>query len=322
MQWKRKDPMKRFSLLGAAVLAFATTTSPARAGFKDTLTVGNNSYEDVSREEIFFHTNNPNTPLGIGDVITGFSQIQTKTGGPRVFDTIYVAFSQTITGVSGGVFTFGPTSASDPHSLQSILPGSGIADGALAAVFDRPQGSNFPLDLVNQAPSGATSIADYLKNIAANGTLEATYGFSTTSGQHDFFTAVENPSLPAGSLTPAKINASPNSVTLASFDGGLTMLQNFTGLPLGPSVLGDDLTNHDLSIVSGSVRGAKDNKPAGINLTYGGAGPNTAAVGNNASFVVQLEAVAPEPSSIVLLSVGLFGFAGRSILRRKKAVTA
>lgn len=307
--------MKRYLLLGAVVLTLAAIASPARAGFVDTLQSGTNSYEDISRESFFFA--NPSAGLSVGDVIVGFSQIQTRTNGPRTFDTIYVVFSQQVTAINPAgsppnTVVFGATTASNPESLQSILPGAGIPAGTIATVFDRPQGSDFPLDLVNQAPAGATSINNYLQNIAANGTNEVSYGIV---GGTDFLNA--QATVPVSSITPTLLNATPNSVTLASFQGGLTLTQNNTAFKFGALVpvlnpVTGTITAHDLAIVRGSASGA--NNDANYNIF----GPG---VGDNASFVVDVTSV-PEPSSILLLGIGLGGFAGRAFLRRKKALTA
>jgi len=322
--------MKRIILLGAGILALSVTASSARAGFADTLQPGNNSYEDISRES--FNYQKGSAGFQVGDIVTGFSQIQTRTNGPNVYDTIYVVFSEQITKLttSGGTTTieFGATPASNALSLQKILPSAGISSGVVAAIFDRAQGNNFPTDLVTHVPSGATSMSSYLKNIAANGTYEAAFGF--VSGNPDFFTATS--ALPPSAATADFFNHTPNSVTLATFNAGLTTIDNNTGKTFTDTVLGNDGNFHDFTIVSGSLRGASSTSGAGgpgSDVGYkiwGGKGsstPNNAGAGDNASFVVNLPTVAtPEPSSIVLFGIGLVGFAGRTLLRRKKNVNA
>lgn len=306
--------MKRFILLAAAVVASAILAAPARAGFADTLQAGANGYEDISREHVYFQ--NGSAGLQVGDVITGFSQIQTRTNGPRTFDTIYAVFSETVSSIttSNGVTTvqFTATAASNPESLQSILAGTGVtvSNGVLAAVFDRPQGNSFGKDLVNQVPSTGANMNNYLQYIANNGKYEAGFGFAAT-GQNNFLTATTK--LAASAITPTLLNNTPNSVTLASFDGGLSLIDNNTNKKFLTNVLGDDGTLHDLTITRGSLNGGKGDKNYN---NFGNPG-----VGDNASFNVFIGGV-PEPSSIVLLSIGLAGFAGRSLLRRRKEVTA
>lgn len=307
--------MRNYLLVGAVAIAFTGMASQVKAGFADTLQNGQNSYEDISREQVFF--TNPSAGLSVGDVIVGFSQIQTRTGGPRTFDTMYAVFSQTVTAISGNTVSFGPTAAANPESLQSILPGHGISSGVLAAVFDRAQGNNFPLDLVNTAPGGATNMNGYLQNIAANGTYETGFGFSSTKGQHDFLTAVANE--PLSTVTPTTLNMTPNSITLASFFGGLSEIDNNTTFKFNQAVLGNDFLLHDLGIVSGSLRGASDDANYSIFSGTGAGSTNTGGVGDNASFVVNVTGV-PEPSTLVLFGAGLFGFASRHILRRRNRV--
>src|SRR5262249_11318183 len=116
-------------LSSLAILGLAISCPQARAGLIDTIVANgtDNTYEDISRDHVFF---NGNTNLAPGSDVVGFSQIEKQTSpvGTDMNNTLYVVFAQRIAAVgafSRGGFAneadFGPVPAASPNSLQSIL---------------------------------------------------------------------------------------------------------------------------------------------------------------------------------------------------------
>jgi hypothetical protein len=317
------------SLSVALALALLVGLVPvAKAGFVDTLTVSpggtNNSYHDASYEHIYYQ--NGAAGIQVGDVIVGFNQINIKQqpNSLSTFNTIYTVFSQQVTAISpdGTVITFGATPAGNAHSLQSILSGSGltIPTGTFAMLFDRPQNNQFSQNLINNPPPGATSMNDYIKFIAANGTYEFSAGF--TAGHPDFLSAtlgtLGGNQLTASSATAALLNGTPESVNgFVSFTGGFTIGVNNTGDVFNETVIGSDLLAHQVVLANGIVKGASDAPGVAV---FAQPGPNDAGVTDSADIVVNVSAAAvvPEPGSMVMLSIGLVTLAAARFGRKKR----
>jgi len=295
----------------SAALALACVATSAQAGFIDTVTVGvQNTYQDVSREQVYYQ--NGAKGLQVGDVIVGFNSIDLNAtpGGPHLTqNTLYTAFSVQVMSITNGGTTvnFAPTAVGNAHSLQTILGMPGLNSGTMFMLLDRLNASPFGVNLLNtNPPPGATAtMNDYIKYLAANGTLELTGGFKT--GNPDFFSTdfrrIGGVQITASSATAAKVNSFGNGLTFGDNNGGLSILDNNTGLGFIASNVGEDLMLHQLTIQQASVSG-------GNNLAnfknWGGPGANNAGVSDNASFSLT-PFVVPEPSSIALFSIAIIG---------------
>jgi len=312
----------KFRVMALTLAALVATYLPAKAGFIDTVTPNgtDQQYEDISREHVFF---NGNATLSAGVDIVGFSQINTKTGGPTTPNNIYVVFAIRVTatgaasvGGSPQGVDFGAVPDVSPNSLAAIL-GPTFA-GTSLALFDLPQGSAFPTNLVNAAPSAAATIVDYLKNIQANGNLEFGMGFVNPD---NFFQALTQFPLTPGMVTPALLNSSTTTQTLGSFDGALDLTFNKTFLTFNDTIGGvlnhnGTLSNTQFAVQRGSLGGGS-NDVSGTYPNYGNPG-----VQDNASFVVNVSSIVPEPASMILFGIGSLGVMGLVHRRRQKAVVA
>jgi hypothetical protein len=298
--------------LSATVLALFGLAVPAQAGFVDTLVKNTeNQYEDESRDHVFFQ--NGKAGLQVGDVIVGFVQLKDRSHpapGVTLNNTVYGIFSEQIKSISGNTIQFGATASGNAESLQSILGNSsGISSGAIFALYDRPQGNPFPHDLINTS-GGNKSINAYLQQIAGNGTLEATAGIVAAN---DFLTA--QTALAPSSITATLLNKTPSGVTVANFAGGLSIIDNNTGINFATDVIGQDFNAHQLVITKGAVTGGTNNT---LYKTFGKPG-----VEDNATFLVHPQGVSgPEPATFVLMAMGITSLAGGGYLRRRKTVGA
>jgi len=206
--------MKKLILPLAAAALLCGLGSSARAGFNDTLVSGvQNTYQDVSREHVYYMTFVAGVPVGngatglqVGDVLLTFFQIEKDTtpGGPGAgfqAESIYGIASEQVAGFQTNQFgattaannqsivVFQPTVASNPLSLQSLLAGktdasgnlyaANIPQGTIGLVIDNP--GAFPIDyVVNNPPTGATAqMTDYFQSIASSGTFRAAVGYNT-----------------------------------------------------------------------------------------------------------------------------------------------
>ncbi len=204
--------MKKLILPLAAAALLCGLGSSARAGFNDTLVSGvQNTYQDVSREHVYYMTFVAGVPVGngatglqVGDVLLTFFQIEKDTtpGGPGAgfqAESIYGIASEQVAGFQTNQFgattaannqsivVFQPTVASNPLSLQSLLAAktdasgnayaANLPQGTIAAVIDNP--GAFPIDYVvsNPPPGAAAQMQDYITSIATSGTFRAAVGY-------------------------------------------------------------------------------------------------------------------------------------------------
>ena len=315
----------RMRHLLAAALVLTGAAASAHAGFIDTVILGQNTYQDLSREQIAYQKGT--SGLQVGDVVFGFIQIQSNTtpGGPALTqNTLYLAYSLQVTSItnSGTVVNFGPTAAANANSLQTLLGKPTLDAGTVAIVYDRLNTSPFGVNLVttNPPPGATATMQDYLKYLNSNGTLEFTAGFKGTNP--DFFNTtlgvVAGTQLTASTATPTVLNGLSNGITFGTNTGGLSVILNNTGLPFAALNVSNDGNLHDVSIQQASVAGGKN--LANFN-NWGQPGTNTAGVSNNASFSVW---IVPEPTSIALVGMACGGLLAGGLVRklRKKAVVA
>ena len=336
--------MLRYSLV-AALLVVASTTS-AKAGFVDTASSSPtgvlNTYHDTSFESIYYNDAFGGAHgLQAGDVVIGFNQINQKTAPGSTFttNTIYDVFSETIQSVGGPnavtqpggyvtggtVLNLAPTN-SGPQSLQSILAGLTDKNGnpivvpknTIAMVFDRPQGSPYGTDLINNPPLGATSMASYIQYAAQNGTTEVAAGFAKAND----FLAVNLSVPPATSISitneqgTAGFLAGSTAQTFSLFGGGLSILQNNTPFHFGKVPLNGN--TYDITVTSGT--GVTDGSDSNYGTFALGNNPTGGGFKDSADF--NFNVISPEPSSIVLLVLGCAGLlAGAYRQKRRTAVT-
>jgi hypothetical protein len=305
--------------MAMAGIVLTGSMNPVRAGLLDTLQKGLNEYEDLSREHVFF---NGNPSFNVGSVVAGFSQISEQTTpspGVSMNNTLYAVFAVQVgsaTTVGGNtVVSFIPVNAA-LHSTETLsaLTGKTINGNAMVAFFDKPQGSPFSQNYVTPAspPSG---IGAYLSQIASNSGVrfDLSAGFAKPSTK-DFFTATT--SFPLAAQTPAALNATPSSVTISSYFGGLSILDNNTGFLFNDSIVGNDGNTHQFGILRGTTSGASDDP---FDPSYGNYGGD-AGVQDNASFEVNVRPALIVPEPVTLMSLAAFALlAGGKTLRRRIA---
>jgi hypothetical protein len=333
----------RSSIVVASLLLAAAST--ANAGFVDTVTgsaTGTlNQYHDTSFEAVIYADSFGGTHgVQAGDIIVGFNQINQKTAPGSVFttNTIYDVFSETVGSVTGGTtqpggyvtggtgLNLSPTN-SGTWSLQNILAGLNDVNGkpivvpnnTIAIVFDRAQGNPYGINEINNPPPGATSIAGYLQYAAQNGVNELSAGFGKANDFVAVAFAVPGLTLPVTNdeVTPSLLNTSPPAQTFGDFQGGLSILQNNTGLVFGPvKLLGN---TYGITITSGV--GQTDGTDP--NYTTWALGSNSTGGGFQDSANFNVDVIVPEPSSIVLVGFGCVSLlAGAYSRKRKSAVAA
>jgi hypothetical protein len=331
----------------AVLLLLGALSTPAQAGLVDTIVNGvENTYQDLSRSRLDLTVvGNGTQGLAVGDTVIGFLEIdkQTTPGATKQpgTATLYVAFSLQIAGFQSSQFgavtssnaqtiiTFQPTPAANPLSLQSIT-GVKVPTGTEAVVYDVPNGTPGLTDLLTTNPpktGAASTMENYLQHINSNYNLElalgATGAISSTNGQspnNDYLFLqlgqVAGVQLTGATATPNQINALPNSIGFGSLFGGLSVLENNTNFDFAQNVIGQDLKLHQFTLQQASENGGNDLAnfknwgPQNLNQQEG--------TSDNASVSFTPSAVVPEPSSMILLSIGGLGLLGGCYLRRRK----
>ncbi len=310
---------RRFSLV--ALLILGTSALSLAADFDAFLVPGAvNNFEDNSREA-FFDTGTGNSgTFGVGDVVVGFVHIENRSGPnpTSLGNTTYAVFSQQVTGISSGVVTFGTTTVTG-LTMDALV--TGASSSAMVSLISRNAG--FSTDLILAAPTNQTgtstvTMADYIKFLTNNGTLQATFGINAIN---NFFTAALT-----NGTTPSTndILISPQSISFASFSAGLSLLQSSLTFGLANDVVcngaGVPITVSQLCISGGEVHGGADADPANfLNGSEFGASPidqcgesgdSPCGFVDNAHFAVH---PVPEPTSMILFGFGLaaIGMYGR-----------
>lgn len=318
-------------------LVLACASSSRASFYSSILAQGANSFDDQDREA--YVDVDGDGKLSLGDVLLGFVRLDDHdpivSGVGPIENRIYAIFSQqvkTITIITVGsqpVFgqiDFEPTTATG-LTLSEIVPGAS-ANGVLA-LYSSP----VPItDLINNSPgdltgNGTTNLFDYFKLIKDNMTLSAIAGFgSGPTNSDDYFTATTNTSAGLGLLATGGAATIPNisqSVTVANFTAGLTILQNFE-----PTVIYNELvvstrdTLHELVIKNGNVSGMNGasfaNQWSSIrpDLSYTEA-QNPGGFVTDADFVVNVTVI-PEPSAFVVMGglIVMLGAAASRVYRR------
>jgi hypothetical protein len=325
--------MKQTRLALALVGLVLAAEQRLNAGVIDTVTPGAlNSYHDESLERIVFPTGTGTTGITAGTIAYGIIRLNdAQPAGASLNNTAYVVFSETVMGPvspSDKTLKIGPTAAASPFSLQSIL---GISTPAgtspLAAVYDRPQGSPFPVNLINNPPNATGATMDqYQQFIKANGTLQLVAGFKT--GNPDFLTVdLGSQGFTAGTVTTTILNNPMITGEFSTFAGGLSIVVNNTGFNFTPILSLNDLKLHDLTITNGAASADAFDPNYGFNPpprgNYAQPGPDSAGFFDNATFnffpTIPPPPPIPEPTAMLLWGVVMSGAGVLGYSRRRKA---
>jgi hypothetical protein len=315
----------------------ASAPAPACASFLSSiLAQGQNSFEDQDREA-FVDVNGNNT-FDVGDVLLGFVRLDNHTpvvnGVGPINNRIYAIFSQQVTGISGNVVQFGPTTALG--LTISDLIGISAPAGSIVAVYS----SFSPItDLITTSPgnltgSSTTNLFDYFQAIKNGMSLTVIAGFGSGPTQtDDFFTAtITSDGVTLGLTSPgnaSSISSIPQSITVANFTAGLSILLNndpeviYNELVQGKLISGGPppvFTLHDLVIKNGAVSGASDATNA---TEWGKVNPdlsynNPGGFITDADFLVNVTVI-PEPGMLAMLGsvLGLVGAMSARLGRRR-----
>lgn len=320
----------------SACALFVGMVEPANATFLGSiLSNGDNTFEDQNREA--YVDVNADDRFSVGDVLLGFVRLDEKdppvNGVGPLENRIYSIFTQQVTSItpdgSQFVIQFAPTTVAG-LTLAAITGDASIAANALTAIYSGNVGiggggsgliQNSPGDLNG---NGTTNLFDYFEAITGGLELTLTAGFGTGPTElDDYFTA--RTSSPAGAAlittSVAGLANLDSSVTLVSFDAGLSILSNADApvVTYNEARLSGNGTLHQLVIGNGAARGAAGATNAD---EWGEVNPDVAfsnpgGVVTDADFFVNVTVV-PEPSSITLLAFGLAGLVCVSLRRRKK----
>lgn len=314
--------------LGLAVASFSAQAVLIGQG----LVGGDNTLIDESREA--YVDANTNGKFDAGDVIFGYIRISDfQPGGSTGNNQVYGVFSQQIASTSAGRNVDFVATTVNGLTLKDLLGGNmNVGVNSLAAFFDSPTPYT---DLINSNPPGPpANMQGYIDYINNNGTLELVAGFSDFDDflYSEITTGAFNQGIQIGSSNAAFATAGA-SLTLANNSGAFSLSYNNTGrifndlVPvLNPYAPGFILA--EVAVSSGTTAGSAGAvNPDPKNWLDAGPGyvqcaTTTPGVDANCGFIDKNNFsvnVIPEPGSLALVSMALFGLTGFARRRKNRA---
>jgi hypothetical protein len=316
--------------IGLTIITFASfVTFPvsSRADYLTSLLGNNpdlNELSDSSFETVLKGTGNTNdTILQNGDILLGVNSFQefikqtptgnittslTGSGAPIEVTSIFAA-QVSISGASPSfTITLTPTSLFTGTNTLNINGGSGYGTGAMAATYENT------IQTFNNLSKG--TIQDYL-NAAQSGQLVSVVGFTGTGG------AATGGEGWQASVHTLSITPTTNETNVGSYNANFDLVGTSGLFNSNPNIY--QFTSTQGSFFGNSsptefaiANAGLDIRPSGLVAPNDGTG-NPFALADNGAVTFQLT-VAPEPSSIVLLSLGGFGLLGAAWRRRRALV--
>lgn len=312
---------RMWAKLGLAIVLMAGMTFQAQAGFLQSNLVSgpNNTFVDQSREHLVQASPPPGGPISNGDGFYGIIEIENRTTplpGASLNQHVYVVFSTelaNLTKVADSATTFhytfnliAPTSGTVP-TLSALTGIGGLPAGSVYAVFDSTPALQ---DLTLGPPPTGNTTQKYIDYITTNATLELAGGYSGAAGANDFITGstVTTDAAHDFIANPALLPGIDSSNQIGSFFGGLSILvNNLSGVTFNKSISGNDGNLHQLGLSGGNLFGIGGQNPTGGDFS----------VSDKANFIVNVNVV-PEPSSMILLGMGVASLAGYGLRRKSK----